>query len=70
MDPAARPDHISAEDIPMAATTFEGYCVKCHEKRQITDGEVVTAGNGRPMQRGNCPVCKTRVTRMGAPKPA
>lgn len=49
---------------------FEGYCTKCREKRQIQNGEVVTASNGRPMQRGNCPVCNTRVTRMGAPKQA
>lgn len=46
----------------------EMYCTKCRAKRDIPDPEVTTAKNGRLMQRGTCPTCGTRVTRMGAPK--
>lgn len=43
---------------------FEGYCVKCRAKRQITDGEVKETPNGRRMAQGTCPVCGTKVTRF------
>ena len=43
---------------------FEGYCVKCREKRQIKDGKVTTTANGRPMAQGICPVCGTKVSRF------
>jgi hypothetical protein len=43
---------------------YEGYCVKCREKRTIEDGKVVTTEKGRPMARGECPVCGTTVTRF------
>ncbi len=50
---------------------FEGYCVKCREKRQIKDGEVKETPNGRQMAQGICPKCGTKVTRFlaaAAPK--
>jgi hypothetical protein len=43
---------------------YEGYCVKCREKRQIKDGKVETSKSGRPMAKGKCPVCGTTVTRF------
>jgi hypothetical protein len=43
---------------------FEGYCVKCREKRQITDGHVEETDKGRRMAKGVCPVCGTKVTRF------
>jgi hypothetical protein len=43
---------------------FEGYCVKCREKRQIKDGKVERTAKGRPMARGTCPECGTKVTRF------
>ena len=43
---------------------FEGYCVKCREKKAIKDGEVVTTANGRRMAKGICPVCGTKVSRF------
>lgn len=51
-----------------AAVSFEGYCTKCRSKRQITGGEVFNTRNGKEAQRGVCPVCSTRVVRMGSPK--
>jgi hypothetical protein len=43
---------------------FEGYCVKCREKRQVKNGEVARTAKGRPMAKGTCPVCGTKVTRF------
>jgi hypothetical protein len=43
---------------------FEGYCVKCRKKRQVKNGVVVQASNGRQMVQGACPVCGTKVTRF------
>lgn len=43
--------------------SYEGYCVKCKDKRQF-EGEEVTLANGRPAAQGICPVCGTKVNRM------
>ncbi len=43
---------------------FEGYCVKCREKRAVKDGKVVTTESGRRMAKGDCPVCGTKVNRF------
>jgi hypothetical protein len=43
---------------------FEGYCVKCREKRTIQDGKVHETAKGRRMAKGTCPVCETKVTRF------
>ena len=43
---------------------FEGYCVKCRDKRKIADGRVETSEKGRRMAKGECPVCGTNVTRF------
>jgi hypothetical protein len=43
--------------------TYEGYCVKCKEKRQF-EGQEVTLANGRPAAQGTCPVCGTKMNRM------
>lgn len=45
------------------AETYEGYCVKCKEKRQF-EGEVSVSGSGRRMAKGPCPVCGTTVNRI------
>ena len=51
---------------PMA--TYEGYCVKCREKRDF-EGEEVEMANGRRAAQGPCPVCGTKINRMlGAKK--
>jgi hypothetical protein len=43
---------------------FEGYCVKCREKRDIKSGVVSENDKGRRMVKGVCPVCGTNVTRF------
>ncbi|MEN6298610.1 MAG: DUF5679 domain-containing protein [Anaerolineaceae bacterium] len=43
---------------------FEGYCVKCRQKRTIKQGKVEKTAKGRAMVKGTCPVCGTTVTRF------
>jgi len=43
---------------------FEGYCVKCRAKKQIKGGEVARTAKGKPMAKGVCPDCGTKVTRF------
>jgi len=47
---------------------YEGYCVKCREKREVKDGKVEKTANGRPIAKGPCPVCGTTVTRFMSSK--
>jgi len=42
------------------------YCVKCKEKREIKDAKQVTMKNGRPATQGICPVCGTKIFKIGA----
>ena len=43
----------------------EAYCLKCRTKRQISNAQEVTLKNGRPATQGTCPVCNTKVFRIG-----
>ena len=42
---------------------YEGYCVKCREKREFEGNEVELA-NGRRAAQGTCPTCGTKMNRM------
>ncbi len=42
----------------------EAYCVKCKQKRTMTNTEKVTMKNGRPALRGKCSVCGTGMYRI------
>ncbi len=44
---------------------MEAYCFKCRSKREIQDPTPVTLKNGRPATQGTCPVCSTKVFRIG-----
>lgn len=45
---------------------MEIYCLKCKVKREVTNAVPVTMKNGKPAQSGTCPVCSTKVFRIGA----
>ncbi|MBI1759345.1 MAG: hypothetical protein HYR62_08995 [Actinobacteria bacterium] len=45
------------------AETFNGYCVKCKEKRDF-EGEVAISDSGRRMAKGSCPICGTKMNRI------
>lgn len=49
---------------------FEGYCVKCRQKRTIKNARIETTKSGRKMAKGTCPVCGTTVTRFMSDKEA
>lgn len=42
---------------------YEGYCVKCREKREF-DGREVELANGRRAAQGLCPTCGTKMNRI------
>jgi DNA topoisomerase-1 len=43
----------------------EAYCVKCREKREISQAEATFTSSGTPATKGICPVCGTGLYRMG-----
>jgi hypothetical protein len=43
----------------------EAYCVKCRAKRQISGARNVTLRNGKRAVQGSCPVCTTKLFRIG-----
>ena len=43
----------------------EGYCVKCKTKRTMKDPKAITMKNGKPATQGVCPVCSTKMFRIG-----
>jgi hypothetical protein len=45
------------------ANNYEGYCVKCREKRNF-EGTEVELANGRRAAQGTCPECGTKMNRM------
>lgn len=44
---------------------MKAYCVKCKDKRKIGDFQAVYTKTGTPAVRGICPVCGTKLFRMG-----
>lgn len=45
---------------------MEAYCVKCRSKREISNPQSITMKNGKPATQGVCPICGTKVFRIGA----
>jgi hypothetical protein len=45
------------------AQTYNGYCVKCKDKRDF-EGRVEVSKTGMNMAKGKCPVCGTTVNRI------
>ena len=44
---------------------MQAYCVKCRTKREMTNARAITMKNGRPSTQGICPVCGTKMFRIG-----
>jgi DNA topoisomerase-1 len=44
---------------------LEGYCLKCKQKRILSEPVAEWASNGTPATRGRCPVCGTVIYRRG-----
>ena len=45
--------------------SVQAYCLKCRAKREIKDPKTVIMKNGRPATQGTCPVCGTKMFRLG-----
>jgi len=43
----------------------EGYCVKCKTKRTMLNDRKITMKNGKPATQGICPVCGTKMFKIG-----
>jgi hypothetical protein len=44
---------------------MQAYCLKCRTKREMRNPQQVTLKNGRPATSGACPVCGTKMYRIG-----
>ena len=44
------------------------YCMKCKTSREMANAKPITMKNGRRATEGTCPVCSTRMFRIGASK--
>ncbi len=44
---------------------IQAYCMKCRKKVDIKSPKEITLKNKRPATTGTCPVCGTKVFRIG-----
>ena len=44
---------------------MQAYCVKCRAKREMKDTRSITMKNGKPATQGVCPVCGTKMFKIG-----
>jgi hypothetical protein len=44
---------------------MQGYCLKCREQREMKDPQAITMKNGKPATQGACPVCGTKIFKIG-----
>ena len=44
---------------------MQAYCMKCRYKREMKDAKSIIMKNGRPATQGVCPVCGTKMFRIG-----
>ena len=56
---------IRINKIQIGGISMQAYCLKCREKREISDPQSVTLKNGRPATQGKCPNCGTKIFRIG-----
>lgn len=45
--------------------TMQAYCMKCRAKREMKNPKPFTMKNGKPATTGICPVCRTKMFRIG-----
>jgi len=46
---------------------MQAYCVKCRTKREMRNPMQIKMKNGKPATTGICPVCSTKMFRIGKP---
>jgi PHP family Zn ribbon phosphoesterase len=45
--------------------SMQAYCMKCRTKKEMKDAKAIKMKNGRPATQGVCPVCGTKMFRIG-----
>ena len=58
-------DFLTSGRNPVAAAATTGYCMKCKAQREIKGAKQITMKNGRPATEGTCPVCGTKIFKIG-----
>jgi hypothetical protein len=58
-----RSQHARRSIVADEAGNYNGYCVKCKDKRDFA-GHVEVSKTGMKMAKGKCPVCGTTVNRI------
>lgn len=56
---------LSSVDGMSEQEVVQAYCVKCRQKRDMKDPELVTLKNGKPARKGKCGTCGTNMFRIG-----
>ncbi len=51
--------------IPKGGGAMQAYCMKCRTKREMKETKSIIMKNGRPATQGICPVCGTKMFRIG-----
>ncbi|HQP46472.1 MAG TPA: DUF5679 domain-containing protein, partial [Flexilinea sp.] len=44
---------------------MEAYCLKCKQKREIQNPVAEYTANERPITKGTCPVCNSKLSLIG-----
>ncbi len=47
---------------------MQAYCMKCKAKREMKAAKAIKMKNGRPATQGTCPICTTKMFKIGASK--
>ena len=54
-----------SESGPIEEEPMEAYCLKCRTKREMNDPQPYTMKNGKNATTGICPVCGTKMFKIG-----
>ncbi len=57
--------HATGEAVA-ATPVVSAFCMKCRDRRVMDGPRLITMKNGKPATSGACPVCGTRMFRIGA----
>jgi hypothetical protein len=44
---------------------MQAYCMKCRAKKEMKNAKAITMKNGKPATQGVCPVCGTKMFKIG-----
>jgi hypothetical protein len=59
------PNMLGYPIFPKGGERMQAYCMKCRTKREMRNARAITMKNGKPATQGVCPVCGTKMFRIG-----